>query len=388
MHSDVAMKERQRLADLLTSERAALILRWRRQIKELRSARQLDTPTLIDHVPQFISDLASALRTGSTGTIAEAVDEARGAANHGTQRVQDGFDIVEVVAEYNILRECIHDLAAEHGLVIQGEMFHVINRLLDGAIGSAVQNYSTAQAAEVQRRREEHLAFIAHDLRTPLNAIAMSARLLSQGGAVDVPMLQKTMMRNIDHLSALVSEVLKENSHPVNEAGVKLERRWFDLWPVVEGLIHELQPIAANVSARLVNEVPPELRVYADADLAVRVFQNLIANGIAHTPRGDVSIGARESANGDGVEIWVRDNGTGIEPDKLDRVFEKYETDHKEEHGAGLGLAIVKTFVEAHGGTVSVQSKPGAGSVFRVMLPNAVGISAASAARPAERKNQ
>ena len=377
MHSDLVMKERQRLADLLTSERDALIQRWRRQVKELRSARQLDNPTLIDHVPQFITDLASALRTGTTETIAEAVDEARGAANHGLQRALDGFDIVEVVAEYNILRECIHDLAAERGLVIQGEMFHVINRLLDGAIGSAVQNYSRAQAAEVQRRREEYLAFIAHDLRTPLNAIAMSARLLAQGGAVDVILLQKTMMRNIDQLSSLVSEVLKENSHQAAENGVKLERRWFDLWPLVERLTHELQPLAGNGSTRLVNEVPPELRVYADANLAARVFQNLIANGIAHTQRGEVVIGARESAPGDAVEVWVRDNGTGIPVEKLERVFEKYETDHKEEHGAGLGLAIVKAFVEAHGGTVSVQSKPGAGSEFRVTLPNAMGISAA-----------
>ena len=131
MHSDLVMKERQRLANLLTAERDALIQRWRREVKELRSARQLDNPTLIDHVPQFITDLACALRTGSTETIAEAVDEARGAANHGLQRALDGFDIVEVVAEYNILRECIHDMAAEQGLVIQGEMFHVINRLLD-----------------------------------------------------------------------------------------------------------------------------------------------------------------------------------------------------------------------------------------------------------------
>lgn len=384
MHSDLVMKERQRLADLLTSERDTLIQRWRRQVKELRSARQLDNPTLIDHVPQFVTDLASALRTGTTGTIAEAVDEARGAANHGLQRALDGFDIVEVVAEYNILRECIHDMAAEQGLVIQGAMFHVINRLLDGAIGSAVQNYSRAQAAEVQRRREEYLAFIAHDLRTPLNAIAMSARLLAHGGSVDVARLQKTMMRNIDQLSSLVSEVLKENSQQANESGVRLERRWFDLWPLVEGLMQELQPIAGNSGTRLVNEVPSELRLFADANLATRIFQNLLANGIAHTAHGEVVIGAQESANGDGVEVWVRDNGTGIAADKLERVFEKYETDHKEEHGAGLGLAIVKTFAEAHGGTASVQSKPGEGSVFRVTLPNALGINAAGTRQPKE----
>jgi len=374
MHSDLVMKERQRLAELLTRERAALILRWRRQVKELRSARQLDTPTLIDHVPQFVNELASALRTGAPETITEAVDEARSAASHGSQRVEDGFDIVEVVAEYNILRECIHDLAAENGLIIQGEMFHVINRLLDGAIGSAVQNFSIAQALEVQRRREEHLAFIAHDLRTPLNAIAMAARLLTQGGMPDVAMLQKTLNRNIEHLSTLVSEVLKENSNLVTEVGVKLERRWFDLWPMVEGLIHELHPMAGTGSTKLINEVAPDLRVYADASLLVRMLQNLIANAIAHTPRGEIVVGAKEAGTGSLVEVWVSDNGAGIPAEKLERVFDKYETDNKEEHGAGLGLAIVKTFVEAHGGNVSVDSKPDVGSVFRLTLPNAVGI--------------
>ena len=148
--------------------------------------------------------------------------------------------------------------------------------------------------------------------------------------------------------------------------------------------MQELQPIAGNSSTRLVNDVPPELRLYADANLATRIFQNLLANGIAHTAHGEVLIGAQESATGDAVEVWVRDNGTGIAADKLERVFEKYETDHKEEHGAGLGLAIVKTFVEAHGGSVSVHSKPGAGSVFRVTLPNAVGISAAAKGQPKE----
>ena len=65
-----------------------------------------------------------------------------------------------------------------HGIVIRGEAFHILNRVLDEAIGMAVQTYATQRALEVKQRRDEHLAFVAHDLRTPLNAISLSTKLL------------------------------------------------------------------------------------------------------------------------------------------------------------------------------------------------------------------
>ena len=111
----------------------------------------------------------------SDQTIPEALLEGSPPA-HGLQRHQDGFDIEEVVAEYNILRGCIHDLADNNGLSLQGKPFHILNRVLDEAIGLAVQTFATQQALEVQRRREEYLAFVAHDLRTPLNAISLAAQ--------------------------------------------------------------------------------------------------------------------------------------------------------------------------------------------------------------------
>ena len=99
-----------------------------------------------------------------------------------------------------------------------------------------------------------------------------------------------------------------------------------------------------------------------------RVFQNLIANAIAYTPRGEVVIGAR-AAGGGAAECFVRDNGTGIPADLRPAVFDKHETDPAKPGGAGLGLAIVKTFVEAHDGAVSVESELGVGSTFRFAIP-------------------
>jgi two-component system phosphate regulon sensor histidine kinase PhoR len=364
------------LAALIGREREALLSRWREQVRQLPSAKHLDTPTLNDHIPVLLDELVVAFRRVSDETIPEALLEGSPPI-HGRQRHQDGFDIVEIVAEYNILRGCIHDLAEDHALGLSGKAFHILNRVLDEAIGLAVQTFATEQALEVQKRREEYLALVAHDLRTPLNAISLAAKVIdgkvSAAGGVDadVAKMMKALHRNVQNLKTLVENVLKETAHIQTELGVKLERRVLDLWPLVEALIHDLHPVAGTGSTQLRNLIPEDLTAYADAGLLRRVFQNLVANAIQHTPRGEVVIGARETDSAGTVECWVTDNGAGIAPDRREKVFEKFETDPgNQEDGIGLGLAIVKTFVEAHGGEVTVESEEGVGSTFRFTLPS------------------
>ena len=362
------------LARLIDSHRDALLATWRAQVRELPSAQNLDAPTLNDHIPDLLAELTAALREGSRETIADALLEASPPA-HGLQRVKDAFDIEEVVAEYNILRGCIHDLAEAHGLNMQGRPFRVLNRVLDGAIGAAVESFATQKALEVQQRREEYLAFVAHDLRTPLNAIALSGRALGVLlNRVDTEMPEarrmiKTLDRNVHHLETLVEKVIEENENLETEVGVKLERRQCDLWPLVEGLIHDLHPVAGTDSTRLTNAVNEDCVVFADASLLRRILQNLIANAIAYTPRGEVIIDAREKGAAGDVEIEVRDNGEGISPEHCLTVFDKHDSDPDRDGGLGLGLAIVKTFVEAHDGLVSVESQLGVGTTFRFTLP-------------------
>jgi two-component system phosphate regulon sensor histidine kinase PhoR len=361
------------LAALIIQDREALLARWRHQLRQIPSARHLDVPTLNDHVPALLDELAAALETKSDQTIPEALLESSPPA-HGLQRLQDSFDIEEVVAEYNILRGCVHDLAGDHGIQLQGKPFHIINRVLDHAIGLALQTYTTQRALEVQQRREEYLAFVAHDLRTPLNAISLAERVLEKrlqrdGASAETTQMLKTLHRNAQQLESLVGKILEENANLQTESGVKLERREFDLWPLVEALVHDLHPVAGTSSTQLINQVPDDLVVYADAGLLKRVFQNLIANAIRYTPRGQVLIGAGKRDPEDIVECWVSDNGAGIAEQLLQRVFDKGETDPEHTGETGLGLAIVKTFTEAHGGTVTVESKQGVGSTFRISLP-------------------
>jgi two-component system phosphate regulon sensor histidine kinase PhoR len=375
----MGLNDLNRLAALIKDERDVLLARWRQQVRELPSARQLDIPTLNDHIPGLLEELAAALESKSDQTIPEALSGDSPPA-HGLQRLQEAFDIEEVVAEYNILRGCIHDLADHSGLKLQGKPFHIINRVLDHAIGLALQTYATQRALDDQRRREEYLAFVAHDLRTPLNAISLAGRVLemtlpAQGTSAETGLMLKALRRNVQQLEGLVSKVLQENTNLQTELGIKLERREFDLWPFVEALIHDLHPVAGTSSTALINRVPDDLVVYADASLLKRIFQNLIANAIKYTPRGEIVIGAQELGAAGVVESWVSDNGAGIPAEFLEKVFEKGETDSETEGGTGLGLAIVKTFTEAHGGTVTAESKEGTGSTFRFSLPTRAGVS-------------
>ena len=363
------------LARLIEREGVSLLAEWRAQVRALPAARALDVPTLNDHIPHLLAELAAALRSRSEETIAQALLDGSPPA-HGLQRVKDGFDIEEVVAEYNILRGCIYDLADRDGLSLQGRPLHILNRVLDGAIGSAVQAFATQKALEVRHRREEYLAFVAHDLRTPLNAISLAARVLDMllsGARADTPhaaQMLKALHRNDKYLEVLVAEVLEENTNLETELGIKLERRQLDLWPLVEAVLHDLHPVAGTCTTRLTNAVPEDFVVYADASLLRRVFQNLIANAISYTPHGEVVVGVRKAGETGAAECFVRDNGRGIPADRCSTVFEKHETDPDTQAGLGLGLAIVKTFVEAHNGVVTVESELGVGSTFRFTLPD------------------
>lgn len=358
---------------MLRSESTPLLAEWRQQVRKLPSAKHLDVPTLNDHIPELLEELAEAFEGMSDKRIEVALGKGT-PRDHGIQRVADGFDLGEVVAEYSILRGCVHDLADANGLTLQGKAFHVLNKVFDTAIGLAVETHAAQRAKEVQQRREEYLAFLAHDLRTPLNAISLAASVLDGAGPSlpndgTVPRIMELVKRNASQLGALVNKVLEENNELSTDEGVKLVRRKFDLWALVGSVIHDIRPIATEEGTRLVNEVPYEMVLHADANLMRRVFQNLISNAIRYTPSGEVRIGAALK-DGDAVECWVQDNGSGIPAHLVDMVFNKGVAETDRADGSGLGLAIVKTFVEVHGGTVHVANAEGNGCVFRFVLPS------------------
>src|SRR3954471_15921407 len=215
-----------KLARLIRDHRDAVLARWRIQVRELPSARGLDIPTLNDHMPGLLDELIEALEWNPEMTIPQALAFASPAA-HGLQRLEDAFDIEEVVAEYNILRGCIHDLADENGVSLKGTAFHTLNRVFDQAIGLALQTFSTQRAQEVLQRREEYLAFVAHDLRTPLNAISLAGRVLElqippAATTEEMVRILKSLRRNVESLDALATKVIEENTDLISQAGANV----------------------------------------------------------------------------------------------------------------------------------------------------------------------
>ena len=360
------------LAPLIRRERDTLLAEWRREVRQFAVARELDVPTLNDHIPDLLEELADELEAHTDESMVGELK--KNSVVHGLDRLRLGFDVEEVVAEYNALRGVIQDLIERHDLTLRGPVNRTINRVIDMSIGLAVKTYATQKALEIQQRREEHLTFVAHDLRSPLAAIAMAARLLEVtvpdvAGDERASMLLETVHRNVTRLNSLVVKVVQEEANLKTRVNERVERREVNLRELVEALVKDLRPLADASSLKLVNEIPEGLTALADAGMLSLVFQNLISNAIDYTPNGRVIVGGAAAEASPGVECWVADDGAGIPAERLDKVFDKLETDPDKKSGMGLGLALVKQFVEAHGGVVSVESEPGRGSTFRFTIP-------------------
>ena len=360
------------LGELIESYSSELLTEWHREVDLFRGAEHLDAPTIMDHIPQLLTELAQHLR--SDGREADLI---LSPAEHGVQRWRVGFDISEIVAEYGILRTCIYRLAEKHRLPLTTHVACIVNAVFDKAVAQAVKAYATHMSVELQKRREEHLSFVVHDLRTPLQAVSLATTMLERS----LPNASKTesfassllmLRRNISRLDGLIKRVLQEEGNLQLDDSPRVEKRDFDLWSLVESVIQDLNPIASDARTTLVNNVPSDMTIFADARLLSLVFQNLISNAIKFTPNGEVIVGAQFRGADDIVQCWVQDTGAGIDPERIERIFEKLETDQKpEKRGVGLGLAIVKQIVELHDGKVAVESRVGEGSTFTLEIPQA-----------------
>ncbi len=356
---------------LIKKESHTLLISWRNIVKTLPIAKDLDTPTLTDHIPDLIEELSYELSIFDTDKT--LMDELKKSpVTHGLDRLRIGFDVEELVAEYNALRYVILDLAQKNITKLDGPETHTINRVIDKSIALAVKTYSDRKALDIKNQRAEHLSFVAHDLRTPLAAIGMATSLLKKSLSKEIQSdtsnrYLEELKRNIIRLDTLIVKVVQEEIDQASQRNLVLEE--IQLFPLVEGLLQDMKPLAEVSNTALVNNVPADFTAYADANLITLIFQNLISNAINYTDNGTVTVGANDLKGSGFSECCVSDTGVGIDPERIEKVFDKLETSHKK-GGMGLGLAIVKKFVEAHGGKVWVESKLGAGSTFRVTLPN------------------
>jgi two-component system phosphate regulon sensor histidine kinase PhoR len=355
---------------LLIKENSDLLLsEWREEVKKLPLAQDLETPTLNDHIPDLIEELAYAISDDCTDKI--LLDELKNKPIlHGLDRLRIGFNVDEIVAEYNAIRYVVIELIHKKIYQLNAPEIHTINRIIDRSIALAVTAYTEKKALDIKNRRAEHLSFVVHDLRTPLTIIGITTTLLKKslekGIQTDSARYLEELQHNVIRLNTLIVQVVQEEVDQTSKRKLMLEE--VTLKPLVEELLQNMKSLADVSETILVNDVPEKLTAFADPNLLTLIFQNLISNAINYTGKGIVTVGANNLKELAVIECWVRDTGIGISEDDMKKVFDKLETSGKK-GGMGLGLAIVKKFVEAHSGKVSVNSTPGLGSTFRFTLP-------------------
>lgn len=248
--------------------------------------------------------------------------------------------------------------------------------------GAVLVARDTTAIKRLDEMRRDFVANVSHELKTPLSAIRGFAETLRDGALAEPETAARFTGRILEHcrrLQALLNDLLTLGR--LESVGERAGRAPVDLLAIARRAIEGVAPAAEEHQVELTLEPPPAgdgaLILVGDADGLERMLTNLLANAIKYNrPEGAVRLRLSRQAlpaGGPGFLIEVEDTGIGIPAEALPRLFERfYRVDKgrsRDEGGTGLGLSIVKHVAQTHGGQVEVQSRPGAGSTFRVRLP-------------------
>ncbi|TMC84787.1 MAG: HAMP domain-containing histidine kinase [Chloroflexi bacterium] len=236
-------------------------------------------------------------------------------------------------------------------------MIYRMNRAIEA------QSRANAQIAGVLAAQRRFLTDVSHQVATPLATIMTNLAILrrvqrsgSAGEAIaDSVAEAERMKRMLGRLRSLAHA----------DEDVPLRRELVDLAELTSDVVRAYTAQAATSGVGLVTEVGAQASINADKDLLREAVANLVDNAVRVSPRG-AQVRLRVDRGSVGPQIAVADDGPGIEEERLPRLFERFQ---RSDAGSGLGLAIARRVVERHGGTIRVESEPGAGSTFTIELP-------------------
>ena len=224
---------------------------------------------------------------------------------------------------------------------------------------------------QADRRKDEFLAMLAHELRNPLAPIRTGLHLMrvSEPGSAAVDQARAMMERQLGHLIRLVDDLLEVSR--ISSGKIELKRAPVDLAAAVAAAVETSRPALDAARHRLEMQISESLTVEADLVRLAQVISNLLNNAAKYTePGGRIALAVRRE-DGEAV-ISVRDNGIGIAPELLPRVFDMFaQADRgRAQGGLGVGLALARRLTELHGGRIEARSDgPGQGAEFVVRLP-------------------
>jgi signal transduction histidine kinase len=266
------------------------------------------------------------------------------------------------------VRDSLTTIAAGLSLALERE--HLIDNLRRAADALTEQN---ERLRELDGMKDQFVSTVSHELRTPLSAIVGYLELVLAGEVGLVPDDQRRFLeivsRNCVRLNRLVDDILFV-AH-VDAGRLSIERQWVDLGRLAEESLETARGAGAGKEIDLRFSGDDGLpRVWADPMRMTQLFDNLLSNAIKFTPAGG-TVSLTIARQGEAVHVEVRDTGVGIPASEVGNLFERFfrASTSVSVPGTGLGLSIVKSIVEAHGGTIAVESEQGVGTTFSIELP-------------------
>lgn len=231
-----------------------------------------------------------------------------------------------------------------------------------------------SRAEQSDRLKSAFLANMSHEIRTPLNAIVGFSDLLAVTEDLEDKLeYSRIINTNNELLLKLINDILDLSKIEAGSVDLKYEE--FDLAIFFNELAVALQRRITNPDVRLKVVNPyTNYMVILDKSRFAQVVTNFVTNAIKYTPEGTIEMGYEELDEGMGIRIYVRDTGIGIQEDKKNKVFNRFEKLDEFAQGTGLGLSICKAIVEACGGSVGFESEYGVGSLFWAVVPCENGI--------------
>lgn len=237
-------------------------------------------------------------------------------------------------------------------------------------------NAMCARLQELDQMKIDYISHLSHELRTPLTAIKEASSMLTEGVFSDQADKQKELYGLIeDECERLINSVNRTLDLCRMESGI--EPFYFEtdyILPIIEKNVLKLSPIARRKSIEISLDLKEELPATSiDKERIGEAIENLLDNALKFTPdKGKITINTKHNRNDGSVEISLSDTGCGIPEEGIEEIFDKFKRVDERKgavRGTGLGLAIVKHIINAHGGRIWAESKPGEGSVFTFSLP-------------------
>ena len=268
----------------------------------------------------------------------------------------------------------VRELTAATRVVAEGDLGHQVAVRSKDDLGGLARSFNqmSADLAHSTMLRRQMTADIAHDLRTPLSIILGYTEALSDGKLRGTPEMYEAMHGEAQHLQRLIDDLRTLSLADAGELSLTKVRvaphTLLERTAAAHAVGTVQRDIALQVTAAA--DLPP---IDVDPGRMAQVLGNLVDNALRHTePGGQITLAAE--SDGRAVHLRVRDSGAGILPEDLPYVFERFyrgdEARQQQDGASGLGLAIARSLVEAHGGSISVESTVGEGSSFTIELPS------------------